>query len=311
LNLDWINNALIIIAACGGIGAYIDIRIGQKGREVVQAKMQEWWLWMSYVKLRNLGKKEAELAAEWMTRFFGTFGSRRRLLITAALGAAYFIESWLSQYIYWRFFVGATADRIEADLPSYILFAVFYPLLFSLGLSITIGVARLASSTLTERNAVLNVIIILVTLLAQYALLFVSRNLAQTTKVTADIWLTAFLDGRGVSFDVLQTAIENAITYFEIGFVHDLEQFNIIPEGDQFAMFRLFDLGVFVLRIGIMLTFLASYVLKPLASEISFWWRYLCESSLPIFTTVFTSAATIAKLLQAVAKVASGSSGAG
>ena len=86
------NNALTIVAACGVIGAYIAIRMGKNGRVVVQAKMEEWWLRMSYVKLTNLGKKEAELAAEWITYVFGTFGSKRRILIVAVLGAAYFAD---------------------------------------------------------------------------------------------------------------------------------------------------------------------------------------------------------------------------
>jgi len=307
---DLINNALIVIAASGVIGAYIDIRIGKKGRAAVQTRMEEWWLLMSYVKLTNLGKTEASLAAKWMTLLFGTFGSTKRVSIVVVLGAAYFIESWLSQYIYW-WWMGATVDRIEADLPAYMMLSVFYSLLFSVGLSITIGVARVGSTLLTERGSVLNVIIILVALLAQYTLLFVSRSLAQTMKTIVDIWLTNLLDGRGVSLEAAQTAVANAVMYLEYGLVNDIVRFNILDEQGQLFSFLLFDLGVFMLRVGIMVTFLASYLLKPLASEISFWWRYLCESSLPIFTTIFTTAAAIAKLLQAVAKVASGSAGVG
>ena len=77
-------NALTTVAACGGVGAFIDFYIGKRGQQRVKGWLETWWLRLSYVRWGNFGREEALFAVRAIDRLFGRrlFSFRR---ITAAL----------------------------------------------------------------------------------------------------------------------------------------------------------------------------------------------------------------------------------
>jgi hypothetical protein len=78
--------AVSTIAACVGVGAFIDFYIGKSGQKHLRDWLETWWLRFSYVNARNFGREEALFAVSVMDRLFGRrFFSLRRLCAVAIL----------------------------------------------------------------------------------------------------------------------------------------------------------------------------------------------------------------------------------
>jgi hypothetical protein len=75
-------NALATIAACGGVGAFIDFYIGKRGQQRVRDWLETWWIRLSYVRWGNFGRQEALFAMQvdgsalWSTAVFGPANDR-------------------------------------------------------------------------------------------------------------------------------------------------------------------------------------------------------------------------------------------
>ena len=94
ISVDDFKQALTVIGGCAALGAAIDFWLGRDGAKVIKGALETSYLWLADVKMRNFGRKEAELAVEWLDAMAGRYlFSWRRLkasAITVMLAVVYF-----------------------------------------------------------------------------------------------------------------------------------------------------------------------------------------------------------------------------
>jgi hypothetical protein len=86
--LGGIEGALSTIAACAGVGAFIDFWIGKRGDKRVRDWLETWWLRFSYVNVKNFGREEALYAIAILDSLFGQRLASGRRLTAVAVAAA-------------------------------------------------------------------------------------------------------------------------------------------------------------------------------------------------------------------------------
>jgi hypothetical protein len=87
--LGGMGSALSTVAACGGVGAFIDFLMSKSDQKRLRDWLETWWLRFSYVDARSFGREEALYALAVIDRVLGRkFLSYRRLLSTTLIGVA-------------------------------------------------------------------------------------------------------------------------------------------------------------------------------------------------------------------------------
>ena len=160
-------SALSALIACAGFGASIDFWIGKSGQTAIRDRLETWWLQLSYVDIRHFGKYEARYSADLLTRLFGRFTSRRRVIVSCAiyvnLFCIYAIIPILIHNDKWDSFEYALSPILLVEFPLYII-------TFSLSVTITIQSTILLARSLPTSPA-LTFVIYLFALLLQYIFL--------------------------------------------------------------------------------------------------------------------------------------------
>src|SRR5215813_11011214 len=81
--MEFWGSALTTVAACGGVGVFLDFWIGKVGQQRVKGWLETWWLRLSYVRWTNFGREEALFAVQVMDRLFGRhlFSTQRMIVV--------------------------------------------------------------------------------------------------------------------------------------------------------------------------------------------------------------------------------------
>jgi hypothetical protein len=158
-----IEGALTTIAACGGIGAFIDFWIGKRGQRRVRDWLETWWLRFSYVNLKNFGREEARFAIATMDKVLGRgFFSRKRFVSFAILEAFDAIRS--------RFDLLMQQVLTVAVIAATLITVLGFFLLFSSSISLT-RYASVRAIRLANRWPSLTGIAFITLLVSQYILM--------------------------------------------------------------------------------------------------------------------------------------------
>jgi hypothetical protein len=174
--LGGIEGALSTIAACGGVGVFIDFWIGKRGEKHVKDWLETWWLRFSYVDARNFGREEAVFAVATMDRLLGQrFFSGKRFILFAML-LVLDAAIWSG----WGAFGGLELDAMSfreklIAIPVGGVFVGF--LTFSLSIKLTRS-ASMRAVGIASKWPALTGVVFLTLLLIQYAIMLVWSWLA-------------------------------------------------------------------------------------------------------------------------------------
>jgi hypothetical protein len=163
-------SALATVAACGGVGSFIDFYIGKRGQQRVRSWLETWWLRLSYVQWDNLGREEARFAVAVMDRLFGDrlFSVRRLIVVTAiTVGCCVYlftsiIFSDLGSFRWPRYLI---------DIPLNLVRFFIAILLLAVSFSITRFASRLIARVFSK-SSYLNFVGVIILLGFQYIYLF-------------------------------------------------------------------------------------------------------------------------------------------
>jgi hypothetical protein len=149
--VSW-GNALTSVAACGGMGAFIDFYIGKRGQQRVRGWLETWWLKLSYVRWGNFGREEALFAVQVMDRLFGRrlFSVRRMTSVTiiTSVSICVMLSLFLLEQI-------PIYDLWDGFVKLHILFnVVFIVVSVGLSFSITRFAASRVANIMTEASYV-------------------------------------------------------------------------------------------------------------------------------------------------------------
>jgi hypothetical protein len=117
-------NALTTIAACAGVGAFIDFWIGRTGEKCARAWLEDWWLRMSYVRLGNFGREEALVAIQGLEKLFGRrLFSIQRLLVSLSV-----VILFTAVFFFLLIKYNAWIDRRDLSLSTLTFYFLFHTL---------------------------------------------------------------------------------------------------------------------------------------------------------------------------------------
>jgi hypothetical protein len=66
-----VGNVFATIATCTGAGAFIDFYLGKSGQQWVKDWLETWWIRLSYIPVRAVGREEALNALRVIDYLFG------------------------------------------------------------------------------------------------------------------------------------------------------------------------------------------------------------------------------------------------
>jgi hypothetical protein len=301
--------ALTTVAACGGAGAFFDFWLGRAGDRRLRSWMETWWLRMSYVRIGNFGREEALFAVAVMDRIFGpSLWSRRRLISTAYVGAiAIFIGIAIPLIL------GIVRqDEIALDRPFNFIEVPWELALFAVSVSLTQLTARGVAGVLTQKPLV-NFILFIFLAGFQYVLLCLWVPMVSLLSNMATGYIRTFILGpyplppSGTRY----LPLFDEIKAFFVGITNPAWEIDVLVNSIVFlrplgyVLIRSYGIGYFLavlpnlLRLAIALSFVISYLLKPLQTPLLALIARIIESDKPIFTLLFTGIAALAKAIEA------------
>jgi hypothetical protein len=165
---DSLGSALATVAACGGVGAFIDFWIGQRGQRRVRDWLETWWLRFSDVRWDNFGREEALFAVRIMDRLFGRrlLSFRRLTITTLSIFASLGLVSFLV-------FASSSYEKVALFLTSHWSLILSSILIYFMSLPVAISIARLAAvgvSSIFNKPTYINPLGFILLLLFQYGL---------------------------------------------------------------------------------------------------------------------------------------------
>jgi hypothetical protein len=312
MTVDWLEGVLTTVAACGGAGAFFDFWLGRAGDRRVRAWMETWWLRMSYVRIGNFGREEARFAIAVMNRIFGPrLWSRRRLISTSCVGAT-------------AMFVGIAVplilgllrhDAIALDRPFNFIEVPLELAFFAISVSLTQLAARGVAAVLTQKPTV-NFILFVFFAGLQYVLLCLWVPM---TSLLSNIAIGCIRHVVLGPYSPLPPGTRSVPLLEEIksiftGVIKPISEMDVLVNSIVFlrpvgyVLIRSYGVGYFlavlpnVLRLTITLSFMVSYLLKPLQTPLLTLMARIVESDKPIFTLLFTGIAALAKGIEAIAE---------
>jgi hypothetical protein len=328
--LGSIESTLSTIAACGGVGAFIDFWIGKRAQERIRDWVETWWLKFSYVNLRNFGREEAVFALAIIDHLFGQRFLSPRRFVTAAIIASVVIAIFYVQASSFAAKHGVLAGwGLSGDTPvDLVIFAIDV-----VGLSISITITRFIvhRTTLISMSRV-NLLVFSVMLLIQYfAMVFWTPIPAYISMEVRNLAITEFREGWTDSYVTHNYSTDtytthpyataspgfrnfylNGVTFFPYHSYNPLycnisvsysDVDELIPlisvypdpscSGRALGMISAFS------RLGLAVLFVCSYLLKPTQRIMLSLWARIVESEKPIFTLLFAGGAAAAKAIEA------------
>ena len=83
----WIfSTALYAMAAMAAVACYVDFKLDQSQQESFRDKLTVWWYWLSEIKWRNFGSREASFAVNVIDKFCGPrLQSWKRMVVSAGI----------------------------------------------------------------------------------------------------------------------------------------------------------------------------------------------------------------------------------
>jgi hypothetical protein len=284
------SSALTTIAACGGVGAFIDFYIGRRGQQRVRDWLETWWLKFSDVKWGNLGREEALFAARLIDRLCGSrIFSVRRLISTVILTVSSIVIVvgifMLNGYSLREMFI-ISYKNDEVPLLALIMTIFTIPISFSITKIISVNIALMTVKW--PRSNIIGLIILFVT---QY---FMLRYWSLFVVVYHDVMGLAL-----VNFNNAVLSIKSAFFREEIYAILE-NRYDLI----DFLPNVSFMIGFLpnLMRLCITVIFIGSFFLKTIQSPIMTLWAHIVESEKPIFTLLFGGSAAFAKLIQEIAR---------
>jgi len=307
---------LTTVAACGGVGAFIDFWIGKQGQQRLRSWLETWWLKFSYVRFQTLGHDEALFAVRVIDRLVG-----RRLLSVRRLTAALIITvtSLVTSHIYYFLLTHIFVHGVSASPYSIVMYValILMPLAsVAISFSLTRLTAVLVARAISH-YPMLNLIGLLFMLFFQYLLfcymplisgvnhLILSEQvlyyITQESPYYASPW--ELLVG---AFDIIS---RNQIT---VAFTAKISQVLFPPafwaathkDDPQLILVmysnELMNAMQALFRISITVVFLLSFVLQSIKRPILELWAKIIESDKPVFTLLFGGAAALVQLIQKI-----------
>jgi hypothetical protein len=290
-------SALATVAACGGVGAFIDFYIGKAGQRRVKGWLETWWLRLSYVRWGNFGREEALFAVRVMDRLFGKrlFSAQRLICVVVSATVVWGILITL------LIVIGYTLPH---RLPLEDLTILVPILLFSLATSFSVTrIAAVTVARLLTKVFYLNFVGIVFLCVFQYwwfcrwgtftqfvvdEILYKLIDLyapADYPELISLFWL------HSIDWPVV------LIHSFNVGINH-LE----IPPIFYWCLSVSLNVLPTLIRFSIMAIFISSFLLKPLHHPIMTLWARIIESDKPVFTLLFGGTAALAGAIHEITK---------
>jgi hypothetical protein len=305
--LEW----LWPIAACGGLGAFIDFLIGKSGQEKTREFLLRWWVRFDDVRWHNFGREEALFAAGLIDRWFGRrIYSFKRLYMTIAVILFFAACGYLKQSVH------SSSWTPICDLCHLIMgigFTIGTVVIFCVGFSMSISFTRFVTfqaSRLCGSNTALNVIVFTMVMAINYILLVYWLRLMNTAKDYLLYFVFMFNNPSIISLSIIK------ISLFHLS--HDLfNSFKSSPYPLEFIDLLYGRMGSFIdvfalyaanylpslLRFMISLLFVGSFLFRPLVMRpLSLIWARIVESEKPVFSLIFGGAAAFATAITEAAK---------
>lgn len=313
--MEALKDALWPIAAFGFIGVFIDFVIGKRGQERVKNFLLRWWVLFNDVHWNNFGRKEADLAAWTLERWFGAelFGFRR-------IFAATLYYAIVAATIYGLYTMAGGIVFFSMDRTSVLTSAAAVSMGvggFACAISVSLLITRI-SRDLCGNSIWRNAVVFSISTLSNYIALLIWFPLTSSVKLF--IWSFTFaissfgLDGFTVPiisnfmFELERTQL-NAVTQFWLVFgeVKSFVQFaNEAPTGFPVFLQIISAMVAYIpvaFRLLISIFFVVATVSVALFTRpASVIWARLIESEKPAFTLLFGGAAALATALTEVIK---------
>jgi hypothetical protein len=304
--LGGVESALSTIAACGGVGAFIDFWIGKRDEKRVRDWLETWWLRLSYVNWGNLGREEALFAIQVIDYLFGRkFFSPRRMIAATALTLACHTMTIaiypvlplspapnLAEFHWQPLFNVQSAVSLALDLLS-----------VSASLSITRFAAVLIARIVT-RVPLLNLVGLLFLVAFQYVLFCIHPLLIGVAHYLLFMSPSPkdFVQGM---WEMLGIIFEGEAKYaVRRPFMEGFSMFLMLGGSPVVFPYILYSFMTSALINGMRLLisafFVGSFMLKPAQRSLMTLWARIIESDKPIFTLLFGAAAAAAKGIQAL-----------
>jgi hypothetical protein len=315
--LGGVESTLTTIAACGGVGAFVDFWIGKGGEKRVRDWLETWWLRFSYVNVRNFGREEANFAVTVLNRLFGRepFSQRHLIATVVTLTVASAPPVIATTVLAFRHNVRINwYPSPDLDGMTISIAAIF----FLVSITLTI-VAAEKGTRLIGRYPKAGFLFLLAALAFQYiifviwapAAFFVRTMIAVTILETKMLPLPSSPNEFFMTLISIVEIVEHELgdlsnglaRYWSLDYVpsirSDMAYISLDSASPNFSWST--SLIGFVGSLGrIVLTFvfILLFSIKPLHTTLSTLWLRVVESDKPIFTLLFGGGAAAAKAVE-------------
>lgn len=283
--------ALVFVAACGGIGAFIDFFVGKSGQKNVRARLETWWVRLSDVRLSTFARDEAVFTVGLLRGAFGpTFSGKRirSLLFVVGVGS-----------LLWLLF-GLSHKPGPGELPqsydAYRFWICAVQLLFlCISLSITIWSVQLVTRFIGS-SCVRNFFLYVFLTLLQILLIFITLQV----QLGVILMPTGYYDGvpLGLVWDFFLQDLSDEFKNPKIFIYLTQTRLDITNYFFYLGCFLSYFSGFLRLSLGGI--FILSILVRPLKFSVLKILIRLVESERPIFTVAFGGVGAIAKLMQSI-----------
>ena len=156
-------SSLEAVAACGGVGGFLDFVLGKAGQRKAKDWVETNWLKLSYVEFKAFGKTEATFTSYVLSKLLGRkFISIHRLAACLTISILVFLWFFACYYIY----TGKTAWFRVSDA----VYLFLSSLMLSFSISVIFANLKIVCA-LSGQHASLNAVIFSTMLLFQYVYL--------------------------------------------------------------------------------------------------------------------------------------------
>jgi hypothetical protein len=278
-----IDSALSTIAACSGVGAFIDFWIKKRGQERVRDWLETWWLRFSYVRWGNLGREEAIFAVQVIDYAFGRkFFSARRMIVAGVITLT-FTSLLLA-------LGGSSSLNWSSFRPfEFVVSVAMQWLSVSASLSCTRFAAMVVVRIVT-RIPLLNLVGLILIIISQLIIIFFYPIVTSVLHRTV-----VFLLSNPVAFLSMVKEHPAGVLSMDLDSIGPLFDMDSTDISFVFMMLSfLMTLLINASRLVVTVVFLGSFLLKPVQQLLMGLWARVVESDKPIFTLLFGGGAAAA-----------------
>jgi hypothetical protein len=313
---------LTTLAACTGVGAFVDFYIGKDGQKRVKDWLETWWYRLSDIPVRAVGREEALNALRVIDYLFGPklFSWKR---LRSACGF-----KLISLCVFpWLYFViglvrGLNIELIDLDMSQ----LVWEVIVICISFSICKGLIAITISILRE-NYFLNFVIAFILLMTQLLFfLYLGPLMSSVVSMTAStiiVGISDYFRTGSLNYAFTTVTFIAKMLYLELEHTHPwangpiatLWKMLAIPVrafivGDDASTLEIhmevsdtFDfLGLNLFRALLALGFFGSYLLLPVWPRILTLCARVIESDKPVFTVVGAGIGGFASAISALVK---------